>query len=105
MPSSHYKLPMAPLPQEDGFDRCMRCGLCLSVCPTYQTHRREVVSPRGRLAIMRAGDEEPGATSYVHSCFRCALCETVCPTGVPYGQLVRDRSEEHTSGLQSRFGI
>lgn len=48
-----------------------------------------MVSPRGRLAIMRSGDHSANAASYVGSCFRCALCETVCPTAVPYGQLVR----------------
>src|SRR4051812_47748398 len=37
--------------------RCIRCGLCLSVCPTYQLTLLEEESPRGRIAMARAVTE------------------------------------------------
>ena len=30
-------------------DRCNKCGLCISACPTYQQILTEGASPRGRV--------------------------------------------------------
>ncbi|MEM4578625.1 MAG: 4Fe-4S binding protein, partial [Pyrobaculum sp.] len=32
--------------------RCVFCGFCESVCPTYLTIRNRAYGPRGRLAIV-----------------------------------------------------
>jgi len=44
-------------PDYDNVLACIRCGLCLSVCPTYNTDHLEVQSPRGRVALIRAVEE------------------------------------------------
>jgi ferredoxin len=77
---------------ERAFEKCSRCGLCLSVCPTYSMTMREQYSPRGRLTLMRMveeGGDIASASPYVSSCLRCALCEEVCPTGVPFRSLAQ----------------
>jgi len=72
---------------------CIRCGLCLSVCPTYATDGVEVQSPRGRVALIRAWQEgrlelTPNLRAHMYHCLDCRACQTVCPTGVRVGELV-----------------
>ncbi|MBT6206431.1 MAG: (Fe-S)-binding protein, partial [Francisellaceae bacterium] len=35
-------------------NQCVKCGLCLSGCPTYKVYKNEAKSPRGRLSLMQA---------------------------------------------------
>ena len=72
---------------DEAFLSCIRCGLCLSVCPSYRETLSETDSPRGRVALVRAMDEGQLARSenYADKFFRCLLCqscETICPSGV-----------------------
>ncbi|HEU4774458.1 MAG TPA: (Fe-S)-binding protein [Lysobacter sp.] len=74
-------------------DRCVQCGLCLPVCPTYGHDRVEAESPRGRIALARAwalDTIEPGPVGDAHldHCLGCRSCEAVCPAGVEYGALL-----------------
>ncbi|MBI2939637.1 MAG: (Fe-S)-binding protein [Chloroflexi bacterium] len=73
---------------------CIRCGLCLSVCPTYHTDHLETQSPRGRVALIRAADEgrlpvgSPTFRDHLYHCLDCRACQTICPSGVRVGELV-----------------
>jgi glycolate oxidase iron-sulfur subunit len=96
-------LPVIPgLDQEKLLD-CIHCGICLSVCPTYELLGTEADSPRGRIYLMRAlaeGREELNESMVRHLdlCLACRACETACPSGVRYAELlapVRDYIEEH----------
>ncbi len=73
-------------------DRCVMCGMCSRVCPTYALEADENESPRGRIALLRAqlaGELEPGPHGEAHlaHCLGCGRCETACPSGVPYLRL------------------
>ena len=78
---------------DDELASCVSCGLCLPHCPTYRVTGEEALSPRGRIAAMRAVQWE-GATpdgEFVHfmeTCVQCRGCETACPSGVPFGRLM-----------------
>lgn len=82
-------------------DICVKCGLCLPHCPTYQKTQDENESPRGRLALIQgwARDElaaSPRLMAHIDNCLLCRSCESVCPAYVPYGQIVdRFRSATH----------
>lgn len=73
-------------------DQCVKCGLCLPHCPTYQAELTENESPRGRIALLQAlanGQLEPAPKlrAHIDHCLLCRRCERVCPSGVEYGRL------------------
>ncbi|CAM5204572.1 Glycolate oxidase iron-sulfur subunit OS=Ureibacillus acetophenoni OX=614649 GN=SAMN05877842_102199 PE=4 SV=1 [Ureibacillus acetophenoni] len=82
---------------------CMRCGFCLSSCPTYiHTEQDESQSPRGRIALMKAIRDgkiqwDSSVEDSFNLCLGCRACEPACPAGVQYGALIeqtRDAVQE-----------
>jgi glycolate oxidase iron-sulfur subunit len=74
-------------PAEGDYLNCIRCGLCLSVCPTYREHLAEAASPRGRVALARKGLEgqlelSPNLIEQMYGCFACMACNDACPVGI-----------------------
>lgn len=74
-------------PEETAYLNCIRCGLCLAVCPTYREYLKETASPRGRVALARKGLEgelelTPNLIEQMYSCFACMACNELCPVGI-----------------------
>jgi glycolate oxidase iron-sulfur subunit len=72
---------------------CVGCGLCLAHCPTYRVTGEEALSPRGRIAAMRAVEWQAAPIDddfvrFMDTCVQCRGCEPACPSGVPYGHLI-----------------
>ncbi len=71
---------------------CMRCGLCISLCPTYQVFRIEAETPRSRVRTIdkiingstAVSDED---LKHLNNCTQCRACETICPSKMAYGHL------------------
>ena len=67
--------PPAALKEKDFYDRCIRCGNCMKVCPTNG------LQP----VILQAGLESiwtPHLVPEIGYCeYQCTLCGNVCPTG------------------------
>lgn len=73
-------------------DACMRCGMCLPTCPTYDHTGFERNSPRGRIAWVRdvAEGRRPVDLAFateLDDCLGCLACMSACPAGVQYNQL------------------
>jgi glycolate oxidase iron-sulfur subunit len=74
-------------PEESAYLNCIRCGLCLAVCPTYREYLKETASPRGRVALTRKGLEgelelSPNLIEQMYGCFACMACDDLCPVGI-----------------------
>ncbi len=71
---------------------CMRCGICVSSCPTFRLFQIDEETPRRRLRTISkilvenlpiSADER----LHLDNCVQCRACETVCPSRMAYGQL------------------
>ena len=86
--SGHGALPI----DGDDLAACVSCGLCLAHCPTFRVTGEESLSPRGRIAAMRAVDAgapiDRAFTHMMQTCVQCRACETACPSAVPFGRLM-----------------
>src|SRR6187455_2118172 len=87
---------------------CVHCGLCLAHCPTYLETGNENDSPRGRIYLMRAIQDDRltlDATTVKHLdlCLGCRACEAVCPSGVHYGELLETTREHIEKNYRRSF--
>lgn len=81
---------------------CTHCGLCLPFCPTYRELGVEMDSPRGRIYLVRALEEDrvditPRLALHLELCVGCRACETACPSGVSFVDIL-----EHGRHLLSK---
>lgn len=72
---------------------CIHCGLCLSVCPTYEELGTEMDGPRGRIYLMRQVTDgrlplDEAVRTHLDLCLNCRACETACPSGVRYHEVL-----------------
>jgi glycolate dehydrogenase iron-sulfur subunit len=80
-------------PPDELIDKCVHCGFCLPVCPTYVLWKEEMDSPRGRIYLMKMVSEGAATinekwVSHFDACLGCMACVTACPSGVEYGKLI-----------------
>jgi glycolate oxidase iron-sulfur subunit len=71
----------------DNMLACIRCGACLTSCPTYVLSLHEAEGPRGRVGLARAVAEgqlavTPDLLTHEMNCLVCDACSAVCPAGV-----------------------
>lgn len=77
---------------DEELSTCVSCGLCLPHCPTFRVTGEEALSPRGRIAAIRAVHHDdapvtPEFISFMETCVQCRGCEPACPSGVHYGSI------------------
>jgi glycolate oxidase iron-sulfur subunit len=82
-------------PSEEQYLNCIRCGLCLAVCPTYREYLSETASPRGRVVLARKGLEgdlelSPNLYEQMYACLDCMACDEICPVGIHPAELAMD---------------
>ena len=92
--------------------KCVKCGLCKSVCPSY--HEEEGSYARGRLALaeMVVNGELPLTGEVArqwNECAMCRRCEWICPNDVHYKEIfvqVRELQEKELGrDLVSKMGL
>jgi len=68
-------------------EKCVRCGLCLTVCPVYAEEQDERYVARGRNRLLSEiiddhKDLTVGLKDRFSKCLLCRRCTMVCPQGV-----------------------
>jgi ferredoxin len=66
---------------------CMRCGFCVTECPSYLNFRKEAFSPRGKLALLKGISRGNLKVSkkfkhILYACQLCGTCKVKCPASV-----------------------
>lgn len=56
-------------------EKCIKCGLCKSLCPVFRVLREESISPRGKSILL----EKKVYDKIVYECSLCKACEEKCP--------------------------
>jgi glycolate oxidase iron-sulfur subunit len=74
-------------------ERCLKCGLCRSVCPVFAEVLDESACARGKIALIEALSEDGLSLSRIFSdrlskCLDCKYCMEVCPSGIKVDELV-----------------
>ncbi len=74
-------------------NKCVKCALCKSVCPTYKVNEEESSFARGRLALaeMVINNELVLTKDLAKAWDECALCrrcEWICPNNVEYKEIM-----------------
>lgn len=67
--------------------RCVRCGACKVLCPTFMDDPSEPLGARGRIALIRefeAGRLKPSPLlkDRIFNCILCGACAGTCPLGL-----------------------
>jgi glycolate oxidase iron-sulfur subunit len=80
-------------PEREIIEKCVHCGFCLPVCPTYALWGQEMDSPRGRIYLMKMALQGTAQmnekwVSHFDACLGCLACMPACPSGVDYGKLI-----------------
>ena len=91
-------------------DRCVKCGLCLPHCPTYELTANENESPRGRIGLIQGwltGQLSPShtLTQHLDQCLLCRRCERVCPSLVSYGEIMDQSKALLTEQTTNNFSF
>jgi len=79
--------------------RCVKCGSCSAVCPSYLHERDESFSARGRMTLIKAVLD--GRLSFsgilkdrLATCTTCLACEASCPSNVPVTEIIQAAKEQ-----------
>ena len=100
-------LPAANGPYIPDASECMRCGMCVSSCPTFRLFQIDAETPRQRIRTISKilvedapiSDEERG---HLDNCLQCRACETACPSRMSYGALFdQAKAKLHQTGISS----
>lgn len=97
--------PTVPEPMD-----CMRCGLCLRSCPTYQISGDEQEGPRQRIRtlgrlLLEKQPVAAEAVGHLQNCVQCRSCEAVCPSHMDYGELFQQaQSQWQANRKRSAWG-
>jgi glycolate oxidase iron-sulfur subunit len=114
LPDPMELFPEIEKPAEAEYVNCIRCGLCMAVCPTYREHLNEIAGPRGRVALARKSlegelDLSPNLLEQMNACFACLACNELCPVGIRPAELTLSmryigEQEKSTRWKQVLFG-
>ena len=80
-------------PLKEIAEKCVRCGLCQSVCPVFAELQKETAVARGKVSLMRkvfSGSQgySEKLSTHLLQCLGCGACTEGCPNGVKADELI-----------------
>ncbi|MCP3940180.1 MAG: (Fe-S)-binding protein [Desulfobacteraceae bacterium] len=83
---------------------CGKCGLCLGVCPVYRELKEEQASPRARLQLIKAFENNilessPLLKQIISKCLMCGSCAIACPAGINHYEKFMDMRQKMVADL------
>jgi glycolate dehydrogenase iron-sulfur subunit len=78
---------------------CGKCGLCLGACPVYKVLKEEQASPRARLQLIKAHENNTLESSallkeLISKCLMCGSCAVACPSGINHYEKFMEMREK-----------
>src|SRR5574337_119823 len=91
--------PPSPGSLQGDVSRCVKCGSCRAVCPSFLLTRSESLSPRGRMALIQAVHHGKLSVSEAFAdrlatCMTCLACESACASSVPVTRIIQAAKEQ-----------
>jgi glycolate oxidase iron-sulfur subunit len=91
---------------ENIYNRCLKCGFCVNVCPVYKELKEEIVSPRSKLRLVKSFKEgnivkDKYIRKIIANCLMCETCFKNCPSGLHASQVILDLREE----FKEKYGL
>lgn len=82
---------LSPLKEE--INKCIKCGVCMTGCPTFAVTRDESRVARGRITLVGAAldgriEVSGKLEEAIGSCIGCLTCDVNCPSGVRIGEII-----------------
>ncbi|MDP8238952.1 MAG: (Fe-S)-binding protein [Candidatus Hatepunaea meridiana] len=107
------KLPEVSLRTEE-LDKCVNCGMCQAVCPTFIVKGHEGLTARGKIELLKRllnNTLEPSKSiaDLFDDCLTCYACQSVCQAGVKTERLWtasrQDLGKYSTTGRIKHLGL
>lgn len=67
-------------------EKCIKCGMCKSLCPVFKVLKEEEISPRGHSILITNKTIE----KTLFQCNLCKACEEKCPLNLKICEAVRE---------------
>lgn len=74
---------------QDIVGKCIKCGMCKSLCPVFKTILEEQFSPRGKAILLN----EKILNEIVFKCNLCGACKVKCPLNLELDKAFRNARE------------
>lgn len=83
---------------DDKITQCMRCGMCMAVCPMFGASGQEADVARGKLVLINnlahmLLDDPQALADKLGRCLLCSSCQAACPPGVEIMYIFREARE------------
>lgn len=83
---------------DDKITACMRCGMCMAVCPMFGASGQEADVARGKLVLINnlahmLLDDPEALADKLGRCLLCGSCQAACPPGVRIMDIFREARE------------